>query len=162
MTQTINASGLMIIKQAEGLVLTATPDPVGILTIGYGHTLGVTAGETITQTQAEQLLAQDLRPFEVGISSLVTSSSDNEFSAMVSLAYNIGLTAFKTSSVRKNHNANNKQAAAAAFLLWDKAHVDGELVVLPGLLARRRAESTLYLTVEVPPVSAPTETVLDT
>src|SRR5215472_2209974 len=130
MTQTTNAAGIALIKSAEGLVLTATPDPGGILTIGYGHTTGVKPNEVITQAQADQLLAQDLTTFEMGVRSIANSPGSNEFSAMVSLAYNIGLAAFKSSTVLKDHNAGNKSAAADAFLLWDKAHVNGQLVEL--------------------------------
>lgn len=162
MSQTINAAGVSIIKDGEGLVLTATPDPTGVLTIGYGHTVGVYAGETITEAQAQQLLAQDLLLFEASVSSVAQSPSSNEFSAMVSLAYNIGSAAFRSSTVLKDHNAGNKQGAAAAFLLWDKAHVNGQLVELPGLLKRRQEESALYLTPDAPPAPLPTDTTLAT
>jgi lysozyme len=65
---------------------------------------------------------------------------------MVSLTFNVGMQGFLGSSVRRLHNAGEFPAAAGAFLLWDKAHVDGQLVTLPGLLNRRRAEEALYLT----------------
>jgi len=165
---TTNAAGIAIIKDYEGLVLTATPDPGGVLTIGYGHTLDVHAGEMITEAQAEQLLAQDLATFEAGVSALLNvPTTSNQFSAMVSLAYNIGLgrpataskhaTGFISSTVLADHNAQDFPAAAAAFALWDKGHVNGQLVVEPGLVARRAAESELYLTPDAPPKSPPTQ-----
>jgi lysozyme len=68
---------------------------------------------------------------------------------MVSLCFNIGSGNFRTSSVLKFHLAGSVDAAADAFLLWDKAHVDGVLQEVAGLLARRQAERALYLTADV-------------
>jgi hypothetical protein len=65
---------------------------------------------------------------------------------MVSLAFNIGLGGFRTSSVLRAHKAGNTSAAANAFGLWNKATVDGKLVEMPGLTRRRAAETALYLT----------------
>lgn len=148
MPLTINDAGLAIIKVGEGLYLTAIQDPGGVWTIGWGHTLGVVAGQHITQAQAEALLAQDLANFERGVGAVANSPSSNQFSAMVSLAFNIGMAAFKRSTALREHNAGNFSGAADAFLLWDKAHVDGQLVVLPGLDKRRAAERELYLTAD--------------
>ena len=145
MTLTTNAAGISLIETSEGLVLTATRDPTGLWTIGYGHTVGVTAGERITPAQASALLAQDLAVFEAGVGAVALNPSSNEFSAMVSLAFNIGMGAFKGSTVLRDHNAGNKAGAADAFLLWNKAHVDGQLVELRGLDVRRAAERALYL-----------------
>jgi len=72
-------------------------------------------------------------------------SSDNQFAAMVSLTFNIGTGAFLGSTVLHQHKAGNFEAAADAFLLWDKAHINGKLVVVPGLLNRRIDERALYL-----------------
>lgn len=127
-------------------------DPGGVWTGCWGHTVGVVAGETFTMLQCKQLLAQDLAIFEHGVGAVARSPSSNEFSAMVSLAMNIGLgktnppAGFLGSTVLRQHNAGNKAAAADAFLLWHKGHVDGELVDLPGLDIRRAAERKLYLT----------------
>lgn len=156
----INGSGLVLIKKSEGLRLTAYLDPSGAWTIGYGHSIGVAEGEQITNAQADALLAQDLATFERGVGALAQDPSSNEFSAMVSLAFNIGLGAFDCSTVLRQHNAGDKPAAAEAFLLWNKAHVDGQLVELPGLTTRREAERQLYLMPDAPPLPPPTETVL--
>jgi lysozyme len=155
-----NAAALELIKDAEGLRLVAYQDPSGAWTIGYGHTVGVIGGEQITAAQADALLAQDLAMFERGVDALAKDPSENEFSAMVSLAFNIGLGAFAGSTVLRQHNAGDKPAAADAFRLWNKAHVDGQLVELPGLVARREAERKIYLTPDAAPVPPPTETVL--
>ena len=142
----VNSAGLALVKQFEGLRLTAYRDIAGIWTIGYGHTGGVYSGDTISQEEADWLLAQDLASSENWVASRTDTSTDNQFAAMVSLSYNIGGTNFLGSSVRRHHNEGNYQAAADSFLLWDKAHVDGQLVVVQGLLNRRNAERTLYLT----------------
>jgi lysozyme len=65
---------------------------------------------------------------------------------MVSLAFNIGAAGYRSSTVLRRHRAGAYRAAADAFLLWDKAHVDGQLVTVAGLLNRRKAEMALYLT----------------
>jgi lysozyme len=145
-TRQINGAGVMLIQNAEGLRLTAYKDPSGIWTIGYGHVGGVYKGDTIAAIEATALLYQDLMIAEDWVTARTEPSSDNQFAAMVSLTFNIGTQGFLGSSVRRLHNAGEFPAAAGAFLLWDKAHINGQLVTLPGLLNRRRAEETLYLT----------------
>ena len=94
------------------------------------------------QDQAEALLRQDLDKFQDGVDTAIGGdTSDNQFGAMVSLTFNIGLGHFQTSTVLREHNAGNYQAAADAFLMWNKA--GGQ--VLAGLGRRRREERDLYL-----------------
>jgi lysozyme len=140
----MNAAGLALIKASEGLRLTAYRCPAGVLTIGYGHTgSDVEAGQKITKQQAEALLASDLVTFErtVGKCAVEADTSINQFSAMVSLAYNIGLKAFQSSSVLRLHRLGDHTRAADAFLMWNK----GGGKVLPGLVTRRMKERELYL-----------------
>src|SRR5271170_7014409 len=89
----INEAGLELIKRNEGCRLKAYRDVVGILTIGYGHTgYDVHVGQTITQDEADTLLASDLHDFEDGISDYVEIDlTSNQFSALVSFTYNVGL-----------------------------------------------------------------------
>jgi len=143
----INTAGLAIIKSNEGLRLKAYTDIAGVWTIGYGHT-PATPGQVITQAQADALLMQDIAHAASVIEALTQNvpTSDNQFSAMISLAFNIGTGAFRGSSVLRYHLAQDHVHAAKSFLLWDKAHVDGELVVVQGLLKRRIQESNLYNT----------------
>jgi len=147
----VNQQGLELIKSFEGLRLIAYEDVAGIWTVGYGHTRGVYPGMTITQEEAEAFLRQDLSSdssfVETAVAGLLTGS--NQLSAMISLCFNIGSGNFKNSSVLRYHRNRNYAAAADAFLLWDKAHVDGQLVVLEGLRRRRRAERELYLHADV-------------
>jgi lysozyme len=146
MTSAIDA-GLALIKHFEGCVLTAYQDVAGIWTIGYGHIEDVYPGLVWTQDQADTALEEDVSITETRVQDMVgdVPTTDNQLSAMVSLAYNIGSGGFKSSSVLRYHRLGSAAMAADAFLLWDKATVDGQLKVFKGLLERRQAESALYL-----------------
>ncbi|POZ61943.1 lysozyme [Chromobacterium alticapitis] len=143
-----STNGINLIKQFEGLKLTAYQDSVGVWTIGYGHTgPDVKPGLTISNDQAEQLLRQDLARFEQGIGNQVkVAINQNQFDALVSFSYNLGLGNLQSSTLLRLLNQGDYQGAAGQFPLWDKA--GGK--VLPGLQKRRQAEQALFLT----PVSA--------
>jgi lysozyme len=147
MPRTINQAGLDLIMNFEGCRLTAYQDVAGVWTIGYGHTSGVQQGMTISQAEAETFLQNDLAGSEQSVVTMTSSAptNNNQYAAMVSLCFNIGPGNFRSSSVLRFHRAQNYTAAANAFLLWDKATVDGALVEVQGLLNRREAEKTLYL-----------------
>jgi lysozyme len=140
----INAAGLALIKRWEGLRLEAYPDPktgADPWTIGYGHTgPSVKPGARITEHQAEAILAVDLDRFEEAVEKRCPGLNDNEFAACVSLAFNIGATAFaQRSQVARWIDKGDKLAAALAFRNWTAGG-------MRGLIARRAAESTLFLT----------------
>lgn len=140
--------GLSLIKSFEGLSLKAYLCPAGVWTIGYGHTgPDVYKGQVITNAQAEALLRDDLERFERGVERACgnTHPSQLQFDAMVSLAYNIGLGNFGSSSVLRRFKAGNDSSAASAFDMWCKARVNGRLVKLNGLVRRRTAEKQLFL-----------------
>lgn len=140
----ITEKGRALIRRFEGLRLEAYRCPAGVLTIGYGSTgPHVRTGMVITAGEAERLLDKDLSRFEVGVSAMLTGvpTSEDEFSAMVSLSFNIGLGKFATSTLLKRHKAGNKTGAANAFLSWIYAGKQK----LPGLMRRREAERELYL-----------------
>ena len=138
-------AGLALIKKFEGLRTRVYKCPAGVWTQGYGHTgPDVTPGaDDFNEREAEQLLHGDLIQFEHGVEDLLEGApvSLEQFSAMVCLAFNIGLGNFRKSSVLKFHKAGNYSAAANAFLLWNKA--GGK--ILPGLVTRRNAERALYV-----------------
>lgn len=137
----INKEGLELIKSFEGCKLTAYFCPAKILTIGFGSTgPHVKPGMTITKDQAEELLRSDLRRFEDAVAAAAPKATDNQFSAMVSLAFNIGIGALQRSTVLRRHLAGDHAGAADAFLMWNKA--GGK--VLAGLTRRREAEAALY------------------
>lgn len=111
-------------------------------TIGYGFTDGVLQGDRMSRDDADQKLAYDVESYESRVMEACTlAPNENELSAMVCLAWNIGVSGFKKSSVLKAHNRGDKQAAARAFSLWNKAGG----AVMAGLTRRRAAEAALYL-----------------
>ena len=142
----INDDGLAIIKSSEGCVLHAYQDQRGIWSIGWGHT-PARHGEQVTQDQADALLLADVQHAcdTVHGATHDVATNANQFSAMASLTYNIGSAAFRGSTVLRMHRAGRYAEAADAFKLWDKTHIDGELVDDPPLLRRRERERELYL-----------------
>lgn len=144
-----------ITEPSEGKRLVAYRDIVGVWTIGYGHTSRagqpyVKAGMKITEAQADAILAADLAAFETGVFSAIAKAkggvAQREFDALVDLAFNIGLGAFRSSSLRRAYVAGDKARAAEKFLEWTKA---GGRVV-PGLVARRKRERAWFLTGHLP------------
>ena len=99
----------------------------------------------ITEGQALQLLQDELNEFAGKVYSLLKiETSQAQFDALVSFAYNLGVASLQSSTLLKKHNAGDFLAAANEFLKWDKAKVNGKLTVLSGLSKRRRHESALY------------------
>lgn len=144
----IGAEGLALIKRFEGLELTAYKDIVGVWTIGYGHTGQVKAGMVITEAEAETLLRRDLEYFQALVYRRVTVDlNQNEFDALVSLAFNIGpgsaqKIGFNQSTLLRILNAGAPRAEVMLqFLRW--GYAGGKLV--PGLVRRRKAEAALFM-----------------
>lgn len=132
-----------LIKGFEGFSAKAYICPAGKPTIGYGHTGNVRPEDTITKEEAEKLLAKDLEKFESGVKKLVkVPLNDNQFAALVSFAYNVGLGNFDTSTLLKQLNEGHYDLAADQFLRWTK----GGGKELPGLVKRRAAERAVFLT----------------
>lgn len=137
----IGTKGLALIKSFEGLRLTAYRDIVNVLTIGYGSTgPHVRPGMKITETQAEALLRNDLARFEKAVGSAAPNANQNQFDAMVSLAFNIGTAAFQNSTLVRKFRAGDIAGAKAEFARWNKA--GGKVVA--GLTRRRAAEAALF------------------
>ena len=133
--------GTEILKYFEGCKLTAYQDSVGVWTIGYGHTKGVFDGMTITQEEAEQMLLTELEEYEGYIEDMVTVPlTQNQFDAIVVWIYNLGPTNFRNSTLLKELNAGNYNAAGQEITRWNKA--GGK--VLAGLVKRREAEAELF------------------
>jgi len=143
----VNSEGYALIKKFEGCRLKAYLCPANVWTIGYGNTfyengMKVKDGDVITQQRAEELAKFIIDQFAVTIEPFIQKPlTDNQFSACVSLAYNIGTSGFKRSSVFKKLNINpNDPTIADSFKLWNK----GGGKVLAGLVKRREAEIALY------------------
>jgi lysozyme len=139
---TYSKDGLAITEQFEGCRLVAYQDQVGVWTIGYGHTgSGVASGLTITQDQAIDLLTSDVAASAAYVNAAVTVElQQNEFDALVDFVFNLGRGAFAGSTLLKNLNAGQFDAAATQFDLWD--HAGGQVVA--GLLRRRQAEQAMF------------------
>lgn len=158
---TINKAALALIKEFEGFRSAAYLDRVAsppVWTIGYGTTAAANvgiipkAGMSISERDAEEYLVRAVEKFAAQIKPLIKQPiNENEFGAFVSLAYNIGPGAFAKSSALKKFNAGDKQGAANAILLWNKA--GGKVVA--GLKRRREAERALFLSRPVYDAIAP-------
>jgi GH24 family phage-related lysozyme (muramidase) len=141
----INHDGLELIKSSEGCVLYTYDDGVGVPTIGYGHTEGVEWGQTITQSEAEELLKQDLNYFEKEVTRLVTVPlNNNQFSALVSFTFNVGTGALAESTLLRFLNQGDYIGASQQFGRW----VNGGGKEMAGLIFRRSLERELFLTQE--------------
>jgi len=132
--------GINLIKQFEGVRLTAYKCPAGVYTIGYGHTRGVTRGMKITEKEASAFLTADLLNSEKAVERYdsVYHWNQNEFDALVSFTFNCGAANLR--SLLRNGRRNRSQIAAT-LPLYRKA--GGK--VLKGLERRRAAEKALFL-----------------
>lgn len=143
-TMTLSTNGLNLIKSFEGLSLKACKavSTEKYYTIGYGHYgADVKANQTITEAEALALLKKDCTTFVSAVNEAVTVGvTQNQFDAMVSLAYNIGVSAFKNSDLVKFLNAGKPWAATAEFPLWRKSGG----AILAGLQNRRQKEMSLF------------------
>jgi len=143
----VNKQGIQLVKSFEGCFLNAYLCPAKVWTIGYGSTKypnkkPVKQGDKITQQEAETLLSDTLDEFSKGVYKLIKSElNDNQFSALVSFAFNLGVGALSKSTLLKKVNANpNDKTIESEFMKWVSA--GGKR--LNGLVRRRTAESNLY------------------
>lgn len=147
-----NSAGIALIQSFEDCKLKAYLCPANVWTIGWGTTKGVKPGQTITQAQADKLFADDLVIYETAVSKAVkVPLTGNQFSALVSLTYNIGAGAFAKSTLVKRLNARDYAGAQAQFAAWKK----GGGKTLAGLVRRRAAEAKLFATADTAPVALP-------
>jgi len=146
MARAINDAGVRLVQEFEGCILKAYRCPAGIPTIGYGATgPDIRMGMTWTQEQADERLAADLARFAAGVERLVqVDLTDNQFAAIVSFAFNVGLGALRDSTLLRKLNAGDYQGAADQLPRWNR----GGGRVLPGLVRRRAAERALFLSDE--------------
>lgn len=139
----MKASRLLIekIKEFEGFRSTAYKCPAGVLTIGYGHTAGVKAGQKITKQEAEKLLIRDLIQYEAFVERLNVTSKQEKFDALVDFAFNLGCDALEGSTLLKKIRACRPDAEIRAeFMRW----VYSGKKKLPGLVTRRQWETDRY------------------
>ena len=142
-----------LIKQFEGLKLKAYLDQAGIWTIGYGSIkdpftgVPVKRGDEISQDTALLWLKKEIQEKLEGIKKLIkVPITDNQLTALTSLAYNIGTGGFGKSTLLKKLNAKAPQIEVAdQFLVWNKVKKGGQLVPSAGLTKRRKLERDLFL-----------------
>lgn len=141
MARRVSIEALALIKRWEGLRLEAYRCEAGVLTIGYGSTRDVLAGQRITQVDAERRLLRDLALFEGAVERLVkVPLSDGQHGALVSWLFNVGESAAARSTLLKKLNAGAYDAVPVELMRWNKV---GKRVV-PGLTNRRAAEAGLW------------------
>lgn len=147
-----------LVKRFEGLHKVATRKPTvtvipyvcpaGILTIGYGHTKGVTRGQVITLLEAEALLQTDLKSAvtsAISWSPVLAVTSETKLFAIADFIFNLGAGRYKASTLRRRVNQEDWDEAAYELSRW----VYGGGKKLPGLVARREAEIALLAQEEV-------------
>lgn len=149
--QTISPNGIKLIQSFEGFSSKAYDDGVGVWTIGWGTTRyedgsKVKRGDSISVERALELFMHDLAQFEKAVrDSVKVPLTQNQYDALVSFTYNVGVGALQGSTVLRKLNSGDYQGAADALLSWNKGRVNGELVELKGLTRRRNAERDLFL-----------------
>lgn len=155
----LSKRGINLMKRYEGFRSAPYRDMVGVNTIGYGNTYYPDrrkvqlSDKHLTEPQAEQLAMDIINlDFAPAVNKIFKDEiasgklNQNMFDALVSLAYNIGVSALANSnSVTGNIKKGNYKAAADGFLLWNKGRVNGKLEAINGLTRRRKEERELFL-----------------
>lgn len=147
---TTGKNGILLIEEFEGFRAKAYKDAVGLPTIGFGTLIDSAEEkhlltETISKEQAEVLLRKELAMIEKKFTIMTTSKvNQNQYDALVSFAYNLGIYNLKSSTLLKKVNANPADVTIRKeFAKW----VNAGGKVLPGLVRRRQAEADLYFKV---------------
>jgi lysozyme len=143
---TASRAAFDLIASFEGFRTRAALAPDGQWTLGFGHTATAREGLSVNRTEAEDLLRWDLLPVEDTVRQVaLTPLSQNQFDALVSFAFNIGIENFRTSDVLKYLNQGQPVAAALSMHAWRRAPVNGRVLTIDALVRRRAAESALFL-----------------
>lgn len=139
-----NDKGLQLLKSFEGCSLVAYQDQGGVWTIGYGHTGDIKADETVTEEAASNTLMDDVLKTEKRVTDLLAHDlNNNQYSAIVCFAFNVGCGNLAKSTLLNCINTGHIDDAANEFTRWDKvAGVQND-----GLLRRRKAERDLFLSI---------------
>lgn len=136
-----------LIQKHEGLSLHTYIDPVGVPTIGYGHTgKAAFSGNVITPETANTLMRMDIREAQNALVPFEEDLNPNQLAALTSFVFNFGGKKFAASTLRKKLADKDYEGAAEQFSRWIKGRVNGELVTLGGLVKRRAHEQKLFLT----------------
>ena len=141
MNENLLYTGQALTERFEGCSLTAYPDVVGVWTIGYGHTGGVTRGMSCTQAQADAWLTEDIQwAVSVVQNQVLVPLTQGQFNALVDFVFNVGGSAFARSTLLAKLNTGDYAGAAGQFQAW--VFAGGK--VSQGLLNRRIAEQEAF------------------
>lgn len=148
-TRRVSPAGKERIRGFEKFVPRVYLCPVGRRTIGYGHALRPFEHfpGAITMAEGERLMDEDLAPIEIYLNGVFPDLTQNEFDALASLIFNIGLGAFEKSTLFARLKAGDAHGAASQFERW----VYGGGKNLPGLVRRRAIERDVFLSPEAKP-----------
>lgn len=139
---TTSVLGKSLIKDFEGLRLNAYKCPASVPTIGYGHTKGVKMGQKITYEQAEDFLIEDIAPIERFLNGMSINFRQEQFDALVSWIFNLGLERFSSSTLFKRIISNaSDEEITDQIVKW--VYAGGQPLV--GLKRRRIAEANMWL-----------------
>ena len=144
----ITENGKRLIEHYEGRYLKAYICPAGIPSIGIGHTKGVKMGDTATDEQINKWFYEDIMTCEMQINDLHLKINQNQFDALVSFVFNLGIGNFQQSTLLKKIKVySNDPEIRYQFSRWNKAKdLKGNLIELPGLTKRRNSEAEIYFT----------------
>jgi lysozyme len=143
----VSETGLQLVMSFEGYRRSSAVLADGRWTIGYGHTKSARRGASVSEADARALLVYDMMEVAELLEAVVfTPLNQNQFDALASFAFNIGLDNFRHSTVLQRVNQGVLLHAAYAIEQWRKADLDGEAIVVDGLVRRRAMEKTLFLT----------------
>ncbi|MFA5354067.1 MAG: glycoside hydrolase family protein [Thermodesulfovibrionales bacterium] len=148
MARQANQEGVELVKGFESLKTQAYRCPAGVWTIGWGHTRGVKPGMAVSEEEAGDLLRQDLAEAGEQVERLTrVPLTDDQFSALVSFVFNVGVGSFESSTLLHRLNAGSYDAVPTELAKWVKATDPGtgRKVTLKGLVRRRAAEAELWL-----------------
>jgi lysozyme len=137
------------LKPDEGLALTDYLDLAKVPTACFGHTgADVRVGQRRTLPECEAMLAKDVQREQLGVTKCVPALATRpyQWAASTRLAHNIGVAGFCGSGAAIHFRRGDWRGGCDLFLPWDKARVNGKLVRVAGLAARRRRERAQCLT----------------
>lgn len=142
----VSPAGYALIESFEGFRALAGRLPDGRWTLGYGHTASAREGARVTRADARMLLKWDLAPVERLLGSeIYTPLNQNQFDALASFIFNIGIEAFRDSDVAARLAEGNMIAAAGAMAAWRRGRLGERVLVVDALVRRRAAEAALFL-----------------
>jgi lysozyme len=151
--ENISKVGIELIKRFEGChevksggLVHSYRDPVGIWTIGYGHTKDVKADQVVSMETADAFLVADAEDAVAAVRRYVkVSLTQNQFDALVSFTFNLGAGNLRSSTLLRLLNAGQYNSVPEQLNRWNKGRVGGKLVVLNGLTRRRSAEGAMFM-----------------